>query len=138
MSPQRIKQRWEDFNKALERLKEVLKEDITLSSAILDGAIQRFEFTFELAWKLIQLVLEYRGIRSVNPRAVIKEAFQQGMIQDGEAWLSMLEDRNTAAHTYNEKDAHRIYQAVKERHYALLILLQRGLEEEIAGLNRTE
>ena len=134
MSPQRIKQRWEDFNKALERLKDVLKEDISLSSAIMDGTIQRFEFSFELAWKLIQQVLEYKGIRAANPRAVIKEAYQQGLIQDGEAWVGMLEDRNTAAHTYDEKDAKRIYQTVKDRHCALLVKLQQGLEKEIAGI----
>ena len=49
MSPKRIKEIYADFKKALGRLSEALDEDIDKGSIIIDGAIQRFEFTFELA-----------------------------------------------------------------------------------------
>lgn len=50
-----------------------------------DGAIQRFEFTYEIAWKLLKAYLEYQGIVSISsPRAVFKEAFSVGLIENQE------------------------------------------------------
>lgn len=37
-----------------------------------DGAIQRFGYTFELAWKLAKRVLAKNGIDSASPKAVIR------------------------------------------------------------------
>jgi hypothetical protein len=67
MSPERIKVLFDSFADALRRLEEALKEDITKSSIIVDGTIQRFEFTFELAWKLLRLMLLNEGIKSNTP-----------------------------------------------------------------------
>lgn len=120
MSPKRVKQRWKDFEKALERLQEVLDEDPSLSSAIIDGTIQRFEFTYELAWKLGKDILDYSGIEANNPRSVIKELFKAEMIQDGKAWIRMLEDRNKTSHTYDERKAKVIYKKIKKSYYNLL------------------
>ena len=94
MSPERIKELFDSFADALRRLEEALKEDITKSSIIIDGTIQRFEFTFELAWKLLRLMLLNEGIKSNTPRAVLKEAYLAKLIGDGEGWIDMLEDRN--------------------------------------------
>ncbi len=113
MSPGRIKQRLSDFEKALERLKEVLKEDPAKTSAIIDGTIQRFEFTFELAWKLGRDVLYYNGIEANNPRSVIKELFKEGFIQEGEAWIEILDDRNQTSHIYDEAQARKVYEKIK-------------------------
>ena len=127
----RIRERLDDFNKALGRLQEVLAEDPRVSSAIIDGTIQRFEFTFELAWKTAQSILDYKGIRAANPRAIIKEAFQQGYLVDEKGWIAMLDDRNRSAHTYNEADAQKIYQAVKDGHYRLLFDFKERLNVEV-------
>lgn len=131
MSPQRVKERFDDLTRALERLREVLEEDPNISSAIIDGAIQRFEFTFELAWKTAQSLLEYKGVRAASPRAVVKESFAQGYLSNEEGWLKMLEDRNRSAHTYDESDAQKIYQAVKEAHYRLLTDFKERLGQEV-------
>ena len=120
MSPKRIRQRLADFTKALERLQEGLSEDPSLNSMIVDGTIQRFEFTFELAWKLGRDILEYNGVEAVNPRSVIKELFQGEMIQDGESWIQMLEDRNKTSHIYDEREAKAIYKKIKKDYYDLL------------------
>ena len=135
MSPRRVKERWGDFQNALKRLDEVLKEDLTKSSAIIDGAIQRFEFTFELSWKLMRDVLVFKGIAASSPRDTIKEAFQQGMIKDGNGWIQMLEDRNRSSHVYDEKIIRDIYNELKSVYYRLFVDLNNFLEDEISRLN---
>ena len=67
--------------------------------------IQRFEYTFELAWKTVKDYLEYNGIKANSPREAIKEAFANDILQDGQVWIDMLEDRNLMAHTYDEQRA---------------------------------
>ncbi|WP_367142724.1 HI0074 family nucleotidyltransferase substrate-binding subunit [Desulfosporosinus sp.] len=63
-----------------------------------DGVIQRFEFTFELAWKTLKAVFEDEGLIGLNsPKTVLREAFAMGLIQDDELWLTMLSDRNSTS-----------------------------------------
>lgn len=120
MSKERIKEIYEDFSAALERLKEALDEDVSITDVVIDGTIQRFEFTFELAWKLAKFVLNYNGIEADSPRLVIKEAFRTKLIKEGQAWIDMLEDRNKTSHIYDAKEAFKIYTKIKENHYKLL------------------
>ena len=53
-----------NFNNALQRLKEADKEFSKqgASDVVRDGVIQRFEFTYELAWKTAKVFLEDVGI----------------------------------------------------------------------------
>ncbi len=115
----RVEQRFLDFQHALKRLASVIEEDLSLTDAIIDATIQRFEFVFELSWRLAKDILEYRGILVSSPRSVIKEAFKQEIMVDGETWISMLEDRNMAAHIYDEQLAFRIYSEIKHTYYPL-------------------
>lgn len=71
-----------------------------------DGLIQRFEYSFELIWKVSKRVLEGMGIKSHSPRSVIRDLAQQGMIEDVSAWFEFLKGRNYTSHTYNEQVAH--------------------------------
>ena len=120
MKKERIKEVYEDFKNALGRLREALEEDLSKGSIVVDGTIKRFEFTFELAWKLAQLILEYNNVQTRGPRLVIKEAFKLGLIKKGENWIDMLEDRNKTSHIYDEKQALKIYKKIKESHFSLL------------------
>ena len=72
-----------------------------------DGLIQRFEFTVELAWKSIKEYLEDQGSTTpiATPRAVLKEAFAAGVIQDAEEWNKIITARNITSHVYDEKTA---------------------------------
>lgn len=72
-----------------------------------DGLIQRFEFTVELAWKSIKEYLEDQGstVPISTPRAVLKDAFAAGMIQDGESWNKIITARNITSHVYDEATA---------------------------------
>jgi nucleotidyltransferase substrate binding protein (TIGR01987 family) len=117
---EKIKYISEDFKKVLERLRQALKEDLSKGNIIVDGTIQRFEFTFELAWKLAKAILNYNGIQADSPRLVIKEAFKTKLIKDGQGWIDMLEDRNKTPHLYDESQALKIYNKIKENHLKLL------------------
>ena len=96
----RFEERKEDFLKALDRLEEATKEKET--QIVIDGVLHRFEFTFELAWKTLKDYLEYMGIVEKNgsPREVIKSAYAQGIIQEGEQWINMMLARNSLSHLY--------------------------------------
>jgi nucleotidyltransferase substrate binding protein (TIGR01987 family) len=120
MNQERIKELYTDFQKALRRLEEALAEDLSKGNIVVDGTIQRFEFTFELAWKLGRAILSYNGIAVDTPRLVIKEAYQAKMIEDGQEWISMLEDRNKTTHIYDEDQAFKIYTKIKESYFRLL------------------
>jgi nucleotidyltransferase substrate binding protein (TIGR01987 family) len=120
MNVERIKELHQDFNNALERLKDALSQDLSKGSIVVDGTIQRFEFTFELAWKLMKTILNYNGVAVESPRPVIKEAFKAKTIKDGQEWINMLEDRNKTSHLYDEKQALKIYKKIKKNHYKIL------------------
>ena len=87
-----------------------------------EGVIQRFEYTFELAWNTLKDRLEYDGIafRSVTPRSIIRQAYQSGLIQNGETWLDMLTDRNLMSHTYDADRFEAIVTNVHDRYLSLL------------------
>jgi len=77
-----------------------------------DAAIQRFEFTFELAWKTLKRVLLYEGEICTTPRQCLKAAYRIGLLDGEEPWLTMLEDRNLMAHIYDEQTALHIYRRI--------------------------
>jgi nucleotidyltransferase substrate binding protein (TIGR01987 family) len=70
-----------------------------------DGAIQRFEYTFELAWKVAKRVLEDSGVVATTPKSVIRELGSHGWIPNVEQWLEFLKARNASVHTYVEQTA---------------------------------
>lgn len=109
-----------DLEKAVKKLREALKRDASQDDLVIDAVIQRFEFTYELSWKLMKAYLEYNGnLETTSPRRTIKEAFKDRIIIKGEKWLKMLNDRNRTSHTYDEEIAYEIYMNVKEEYSAL-------------------
>jgi nucleotidyltransferase substrate binding protein (TIGR01987 family) len=110
------KELYKDYRDALERLDEAVNEDISKGDIVIDGTIQRFEFCFELAWKLMRAVLKHSGIDADSPRSAVKEAFRSNLIKDGDAWIDMLEDRNKTSHLYDKKSASVIYDKIRKSH----------------------
>lgn len=93
---------------AVARLEEVLK--MKTSDVIKDSAIQRFEFSLDLAWKTLKAFLEEKnGILVNSPKEAFREAFRQGLIEYEENWLTMVDLRNQTVHTYNQDLADKIY-----------------------------
>lgn len=98
----------QDFASALARLKEVLEMEKTAVTR--DSAIQRFEFTVDLAWKAIKAHLEVKkGVVCTSPKGCVQDAFQNGLIAYDEFWLAMIDLRNETSHTYKEKFAEEVY-----------------------------
>jgi len=100
-----------NFEKAIARLKEAIDEykQEDSSKVVRDGLIQRFEFTYELAWKTTKVYLEQIGIVDRNsPKAVIQEAYLQKLITNEENWILMIKDRNLTSHVYDEDMAEEI------------------------------
>lgn len=95
------------LKKAVERLEEALKVEKTTLNR--DAAIQRFEFTVELAWKCLQKFLREQKIICRSPKECLKEAFKFGLVGDDQRWLMALDDRNLTAHTYKEEIAEKIF-----------------------------
>lgn len=87
---------------ALEQLEAALPR-LDSDPLLRDGAIQRFEFTFELGWKALRKVLlDAHGIVANSPKAALREGLANGLLADEDGWLAMLEDRNLTSHTYRE------------------------------------
>ena len=110
----RYEERKQELLNATERLKDALQEkEIDI---VIDGTLHRFEFTFELAWKTMKDYLEYSGIIDGigSPREIIKTAFANGIIEDGEDWIRMMLARNSLSHLYDEGKSREIYIEIKD------------------------
>ena|SRR3989338_6677356 len=108
----RSQQRFENFKKALVLYEEAMKP--TMSRLEDEGLIQRFEYTFELAWKCLQDLLQEKGYANIRgPRPVIEQAFQDGIISNGPIWLRMLKAKNETIYLYDEMTFNTTIQHVK-------------------------
>ncbi len=120
----------EYFERAVNRLADALAQP--KNEYIRDSAIQRFEFTFELAWKLLKRYLSLQGLEARSPRESIRGAFEVGLLPEDEGWLAMIELRNLTSHTYDEEVAERIYGellGILKRFQSLLITFQEKTRE---------
>lgn len=115
----RWKQRFQNFDRAFVLLREALeKGPAALNPLEKEGAVQRFEYSFELAWKTIKDFLEEGGIvfATVTPRQVLKDAFAAKVIDDGQVWIDMLDHRNLLSHTYSFASFEKAVQAIAARY----------------------
>ncbi len=110
-------QRYENLEKAFTRLSSAVDDYEHLSRLEKEGLIQRFEYTFELSWKTLKDYLESQEVDVKFPREVIKSAFYYELIQDGDIWMEMLENRNILANTYDESRFEFAVLKVKEEYY---------------------
>lgn len=102
-------QRYDSFHRANKRILEITESSRKLedlSELEMEGLIQRFEYTYELAWKVLQDLLKYKGYEFVQgPNGTLQQAFEDGMITDHDGWRRMAKARVTTSHVYNEGDA---------------------------------
>jgi nucleotidyltransferase substrate binding protein (TIGR01987 family) len=128
-------QRYANFHKACGRLLEVTEADRfvdDLSVLELEGLVQRFEYTFELSWKVLQDLLLFKGYEfMLGPNGTIKKAFEDGLIVNHDGWRKMAKSRNTLSHVYDEEEVMPIIKLIYSDYAPLL----KQLDEKLLGLS---
>lgn len=100
----RWKQRFDNFQRAYKNLVDAvhLANARDLSALEEQGLIQSFEYTHELAWKVLKDYLEAQGFTEIiGSKNATRLAFKEGLIDDGDVWMEMIAARNETSHTYN-------------------------------------
>lgn len=118
------------FTNALSTLLRAIEEP-AYNEYVRDATIQRFEYTYETAWKAIRAVLSYQGVELRYPREMFSEAFSSGWIKDPDMWDAMIEDRNLTTHTYKERTAESVYESICHSYFPALSHLHQSLNEVI-------
>ena len=119
----RWKQRFSNFSRALSLLREAMEEDLfSLKQLEKEGIIQRFEYTFELAWKVLKDKMEFDGIvlDQISPKTVVRQAFAAKYINDPDTWLKMIGDRNLMSHTYDFVKFEAVIQSIADSYLPML------------------
>lgn len=126
------------FRKALASLARAIarSQQSLHDEELRDAVIQRFEFTFELAWKtmkrqLEQEVAEPASVDRLGFHDLLREAAERGLLADVEGWMEYRRQRNITAHTYDEDKAKSVYQTALRFCPAAL-----ALAEEVGRRNR--
>jgi nucleotidyltransferase substrate binding protein (TIGR01987 family) len=132
------KPRWvyrlDNFNRAFAQLSEGVgaMNSRELSRLEKEGIIQRFEYTWELAWKVMKDYLENKGValETVTPAAVIRAAFAANVVENGDLWMEALKDRNDMSHTYDVETFEKIIAAIRDSHFVILNKLHLFMTEK--------
>ena len=131
-------QRYANFHRACGRLLEVTEADRfvdDLSELELEGLVQRFEYTFELAWKVLQDLLLYKGYEfMLGPNGTLKQAFEDGLITNHDNWRKMAKSRNTLSHIYDEEEVMPIVRLIYSDYATLL----KQLDETLMSLSENQ
>ena len=123
-------QRFSNFKKAFAQLEKAVQMN-EQSEIEREGMIQRFEYTYELAWNTLKDFLLNQGFLEIKgPRDTIRQGFKSGLIEDGGLWMDMLDNRNLTAHTYHEETALKVADKIKNIYFGLFYKLLIRLEKE--------
>lgn len=127
-------QRFANYRKALLKLSQAVNivsdrndRDDDVDDLMKEGLIQRFEYTHELAWKVMKDYAEYQGYTDVRgSRDAFRQALQMGIIDSG-VWMESIEDRNLTSHNYDENVAEEVYEAIVMRYYPLFVKFEQTM-----------
>ncbi len=125
-------QRLSNFSRALIQLENAvhLANQRELTDLEKQGLIQAFEFTHELSWNLIKDYLTYQGATELitGSRDATREAFNRGLITNGETWMEMIKSRNKTYHTYVLNVAEDIVEKIRDLYFPLFKSFQSRME----------
>ena len=94
------------------KAKFMLDNAIKIANSPLEktGAIQCFEYCYEISWKIMRKILLKDGIEVNNgSRAVFREAAINKLIDNAEVWFDFVIKRNLTSHTYDHDLAEEIF-----------------------------
>lgn len=107
------------FNQAVDIISNKLEWGEEIDDLLEEGLIQRFEYTHELAWKVMKDYAQYQGYTNIQgSRDAFRKAFEMGIIEN-EAWMESINDRNLTSHNYDDETVAEILKAIIDT-YALL------------------
>lgn len=145
----RWEQRFSNFNKALRKLTEAIEyinreadtadlgSENVLEEIIKEGLIQRFEYTYEMAWNVMKDYSFYQGNSEIGgSRDAIRYAFSASIISDGELWMDMIKSRIKTSHTYNEGTANEIYLKIINEYYSAFLEFQAVMGGKRTGVQQ--
>ena len=122
------------FNQAVEIVSDQMDWGEDVDDLLEEGLIQRFEYTHELAWKVMKDYAEYQGHTNIQgSRDAFRKALEMGIIDD-ERWMESIKDRNLTSHNYDDETAQNVLTAIIEVYAPLLnafekkMLLLSGIE----------
>lgn len=127
----RWKQRFSNFKKALIQLQDAveLSQQRELTKLEMQGVIQAFEFTHELAWNVLKDFLEDQGSQNIKgSKDTTREAFKVSLITEGTQWMAMIQSRNLSSHTYDEETAESLVVAIINDYFPLFKALKSEME----------
>ncbi|MCD8101359.1 MAG: nucleotidyltransferase substrate binding protein [Alistipes sp.] len=127
----RWEQRFSNFRKAFNKLSEAVKilgesrkmegsasVELIEDEMLQESLVKRFEYTHELAWKVMKDYADYQGKFDIKgARDATREAFSMNLIADGNLWMDMIKSRNLTVHTYDEGTVHLICGKIMEEYY---------------------
>ncbi len=132
-------QRLNNYNKALAKLNEIidyvsinpLNDDPSLDDIVKQGLIQSFEYTHELAWKVMKDFLQDIGsLKIYGSKDATRAAFSAELILDGDIWMEMVQSRNKTSHTYNEETASELFTTIIKDYYPAFIAFQNVMKDK--------
>ena len=112
--------------------KSTLLEDSPEKILLRDGVIQRFEFTYELSWKMLKRYLDEYSLEkadSLNNRELFRIGWEQRLIADPEKWFHYLKMRNQTSHVYDKDKDEEVFAATRDFFQDAQYLLQRLSEK---------
>ncbi len=126
-------QRFNNFIKAFSKLEnsvqEILHRKNNADDIVKEGVIQCFEYTHELAWNVLKDFLEEKSRREIfGSKDATREAFEAGLISNGEVWMDMIRSRNQTPHTYNEMTANEIFHKIVNDYYPAFLQFKNKME----------
>jgi nucleotidyltransferase substrate binding protein (TIGR01987 family) len=129
-------QRFSNFRKALAKLRQAVKiveekmdfgEEV--DELLEEGLIQRFEYTHEIAWKVMKDYIEYQGYTNIRgSRDAIRQALTINIIDDKQ-WMESIADRNLTSHLYDDDTVSRIYKNIIEIYFLLFCRFEKTMIE---------
>lgn len=127
----RWQQRFENYIDALKTIAEVTPRYKQLNELEKDGLIQRFEFTFDLAWKVMQDYLAFLGYKDIKePRSVITQMAQNGAL-DPFIWDDILLARNELSNTYDEQKSRDYLDKIIFNYYPALLDFRNEMQTKL-------
>ena len=131
----RWRQRFNNYRKALAKLTQAVEllsgqvsREETVDELLQEGLIQRFEYTHELAWKVMKDYAEYQGYTDVRgSRDAIRKALERDLIDDSR-WMETIEDRNLTVHNYDNEVATEIYENIMQTYHPLFLAFEQKMQ----------